>query len=160
MFKNSIVLFHPNFTIIQNATEHSFDDFKEVSDFLAKNATAIKQKKFYILIDSSTKFDKTVSVIDALKKNKIENYRVINYQEYFKPPEPLTIQTPTVTTTTRKLYDSTSSITISGDRFKLKIQNEIADVKTDREVDKFIVTNKSLIDNDKIQIISNVNVPL
>ena len=38
LFKNSIVLFHPNFTIIQNETEHSFDNFKGVSDFLAKTA--------------------------------------------------------------------------------------------------------------------------
>ena len=160
MFKNSIALFRENYIIVNFGTENSFSELREVSAYLEKNADSIKQNKFYLIIDSSTKFEKTVAVIDALKKNRIDNYRVINYQEYFKAPEEVAVVTPTVTTTVVNQNDSTYlSISIFENRIETKIQDRSARLKNEKELDDFIGKNKSLIDPNKIKVISHRKAP-
>jgi biopolymer transport protein ExbD len=162
MFKNSIALFHGNYTIINFGKENFFNELKEVSAYFEKNAVSIKQQKFYIVIDSNTKFEKTVAVIDALKKYRIDNYRVINYQEYFNPPsEPVTIETPkTVTTRVVDEDDSTYlSITIFENRIETKIRDKSANLKNVREVNDFVEKNKLLIDSNKIILSAPANMP-
>ena len=160
MFKNSIVLFQQNYNLVHNGTEQSFDKLNQVVSHIEKNAALIRQKKFYIIVDSNTKFDKTVTVIDVLKKNKINNYKVINYQAYFKPPEPITIQTPTITTSEATPIDSTYlSITILENGYEVRLANKKTFLKTAKELDDFIKNNQTVIDSDKILIISNGNTP-
>ncbi|HAD13893.1 MAG TPA: hypothetical protein DCF33_15815, partial [Saprospirales bacterium] len=107
-----------------------------------------------------TKAEKTVSVLDLLQEQKIDNYRVINYKEYFQPPEPITIQTPRVTTITVPDIDSSFfTIEILNNGFLLTLLNKKQTVKDSNEVDRFITANKSLINANKIKIVSNANVP-
>jgi biopolymer transport protein ExbD len=160
MFKNCIVLFYPGFTVIHEGTEYTIEDLIALSKHLRKNAALLRQRKFYVLIDSTTKFKKTLSVLDLLQEQKIGNYRVINYKKYFKPPEPITTQTPTVTTRTIPDNDSTFlSIEVLNSGFQLTLLNKEQMAKGSDEVDKFISANKSLIDTNKIKIVSKVNVP-
>lgn len=160
MFKNSIVLFHSDFTIVHNETEKMLNTMKEVSDYFAKNAAAIRQNKYYLLIDSTTKFEKTVSVINILKKNSIDNYKVVNVQEYFKAPEPITLQTPTVVTKTVDKNDSTYLlIEISENTYKLSLLDKEAVAINGSDIDKFITQNKSLINSGKILMVTRVETP-
>lgn len=160
MFKNSIVLFQQNYNLVHNGTEQTFDKLEQALDHIEKNAALIRQKKFYLIIDSNTKFDKTVVVINVLKKNKIDNYKVINYQAYFKRPEPVTIQTPTTTISEAKPFDSTYfSITVLDNGYEAKLANKKTLLKTTKKLDDFIKNNQTVIDSDKILIVSNMDTP-
>jgi biopolymer transport protein ExbD len=160
MFKNCIVLFYPGFTIIHEGTEYTIEDFNALSGYLQKNAAILRQRKFYIIIDSSTRYEKTLSVLDLLQEHKIDNYRVINYKKYFKPPESIAIQAPTVMTQTVPDNDSTVlSVEVLNSGFHITLLNKEQKAKDGEEVDRFICANKLLIDSNKIKIVSDASVP-
>lgn len=160
MFNNCIVLFYPSYTVIHEGAENTFTELDAFSRHLQKNAALYSQRKIYVLIDSTTEAKKTVSVLDVLREYKIDNYKVINYKEYFKPPEPVTIQTPSVTTRTAPENDSSLfTIMVLDDGFLLTLLDKERTVKSSEEVDGFIIANKSFIDGNKIRIVSNADVP-
>jgi biopolymer transport protein ExbD len=161
MFKNAIALFKPGFTTIYFGKENTFTLEDEVSNYFKKNADSIRQNKFFLIIDSNTKFEKTVSVINLLKKNKIDNYRVINFQEHFAPSATPVAVTPTTITTKPADEDEGLyfSISILNTGFKTKLQNKTTLLKNASELDKFIETNKPAIDSLKIRIIRDKNTP-
>jgi len=160
MLKNCIVLFYPNYTVMHNETENTFIDLNDLSTHLHKNASLLTQRKFYVIIDSNTKFEKIVSVLNLLQKNKIDNYKVINYQEYFKPPEPVTYEAPTETVPVTKAFDSSYlSVIILEDSIELLLFDKKQIGKCHMEVDKFITDNKVLIDSNKIVIRADAKIP-
>jgi biopolymer transport protein ExbD len=156
MFKNCMILFYPNYTVIHSGTEHTFDNLDSLTNFLTINADAIRQNKFYLISDSSTKYSKIVSAIDVLTNTAIDNYKVINYQEYFAPPQPVTIQTPVSTTSTYNENDSSYFvITILKNALEVKLFNQTTKLSTIRELDDFITKHKSGINSRKIMVISS-----
>jgi len=160
MFKNCMVLFYPNYTVIHSSTEYSFDNLDSLTNFLKTNAYAIRQNKFYLISDSSTKYSKIVSAIDVLRNTKIDNYKIINYQEYFATPEPVTIQTSISTTSTYNENDSTYfSITILKNALEVKLLNQVTELKNATELNNFITNHKSYISSKKILIISSSDLP-
>jgi len=160
MFKNCLVLFYPNYTIVTGGKKQSFDDLNDLTIFLRKNSSSIRQTKFFLISDSSTQFSKIVSVIDILGTAKIDNYRVINYQEYFAPPEPVQIQAPTSATTAFDESDSTYfKITILKEALEVNLLNQITKLNTAGDLDSFIANHKADINPDKIIIISSSDLP-
>jgi biopolymer transport protein ExbD len=161
MFKNAIAIFYANgYDVRCNSTPVKLKKLSEVSEYIAKKAATIKKKKFYILIDSNTRFEKTVSIIDILKKNRIDNYKVINHQQYFSSPETPEVLTPTVTSTPARGSDSTVfSITLLPDGIEVKVREKSAVLKDANELDEFIINNKSSIDTNKITIIGDRDLP-
>src|SRR6476620_8962255 len=160
MFKNCLVLFHTNYTVFHNGTENSFDNLDSLTSFLKIRAGDIKQNKFYLISDSSTKFSKIVSAIDILRTTKIDNYKVINYQEYFSQPEPVTVETPISTTSTYNKNESTKfNITILKNTIQVKLLNQVTELKNAKELDNFIMNRKSDISSKKILIISSSDLP-
>jgi biopolymer transport protein ExbD len=71
-----------NFVVKRSKSEGvMFLELSRLAEYVEKYADSIKQKKFFIIIDSNVRFERTLSVIDILKKNKIDNYRVYNWSE-------------------------------------------------------------------------------
>lgn len=158
MFKNSIILFRPDYTVIYEDSVNTFPDQVSLSAHLLKTSGLLKRRKFYVLFDSSTKPDKIILVLELLQRHRIGNFKLINYQEYFKPPQPITYQTPTETRTISKPYDSSYfSIKILDDSLELSLLNKKHTIKSFSEVDQYITINKSLINPSKIVLFANAN---
>lgn len=156
MFKNCLVLFHPNYTVVHNDTEHLFLRLDSLAQFLKVNADSIKKNKFYLITDSTTSYSKIISAIDVLMDIKIDDYKIVNYQEYFAPPEPVTIQKPASTTQTINETDSSQfTITILKNALEVKLFNQVTRLKNTKELDDFITNNKENINSNNILIIAS-----
>lgn len=145
IFKRNIFLTQPNYYIIFNDVEHELKTIDKVSDYIKLNKAQIQKGKFYIIVDSSTAFKKVVSVINLLVENQITNYKVINIQSYFTPPEPVTIQEPT-SVTTREYNDNDSTlfqIEILKTGLNLKLLGLETNLTDTTGLDKFINLHKS-----------------
>lgn len=144
ILKRNIFLTRPEYYIIFNDVEHELKTIDKVSDYIKLNKAQIQKGKFYIIVDSSTAFKKIVSVINLLVENQITNYKVINIQNYFTPPEPVTIQAPTSVTTTRIYNDSTLfEIEISNTELTVKLLGQETKLTDTTTLDKFIIVHKS-----------------
>ena len=107
---------------------------------------------------STTDFKRTLSVINILTKNRIANYKVINVEQYFTPPEPVTIQTPTSVVTTYNESDSTYfSIEVFDKGINVKLQGQESKLKTTNELETFVSTHKQ--DIKRIIIIISKELP-
>lgn len=157
MFKRSIVLTQPDFHAILNDKEYKFETFIKLSDFVKTNKIEIQKDLFYVLTDSSTAFKRIVTTIDALKKNQITDYKVINVQQYFTPPEPVSIQTPTSVVTILDENDSTYfSITIIDKGIDVKLFGQETKLKNTNDLYSFVTAHKQ--DIKKIIIITSRDV--
>ncbi len=158
MFKNSLVLFRKGYTVIYNSTANTFTNLKALSSYLQKTSPLLKRRKVYILIDSNTKPDKIVSVLDLLQKHRIENYKLVNHQEYFKPPPSNEYQVPPKAITVTRPDDSSYfSIKIHKDSLELTLLDKKQIVGNSAEVDKFISANKMQIDPTRIVFFADAN---
>lgn len=158
MFKRSIVLTQPDFYAILNDKEYKFETLIKLNDFVKTNKIEIQKDLFYVLTDSNTAFKKIVSTIDALTENQITDYKVINVQQYFTPPEPGSIQTPTSVASTLDENDSTYfSITILDKGIDVKLFGQETKLKTTNDLDTFVTAHKQ--DIKKIIIITKREIP-
>src|SRR5262245_38140397 len=107
ILKRNIVLTQPDYYVVFNDRGHKLEPLDKVREFIKSNKEQIQKNKFYIITDSSTAFEKTVSIIDILKENQVTNYKVINYQQYFTPQEQVLIQSPIIVETITAVNDST-----------------------------------------------------
>ena len=147
MFRRNIALTQPDFYVMLNDSEYKFETLKKLSDFIKTNKSEIQKDLFYLLTDSNTAFKKIVSTIDALTENQITDYKVINVQEYFTPPEPVTIQAPTSVVTTTKINDSTFysrffCIEIFDKGINVKLKGEESKLKNTDDLDLFVAAHK------------------
>lgn len=158
MFKRSIAVIQQGYAIILNDNETDVEALTEVDSLIKSNKEEIKKDLFYVLMDSTTDFKRTLAVIDILTKNQVTNYKVINIQKYFTPPEPVTIQTPTSVVTPYNENDSTYlSIAILDKGTAVKHFGQETKFKTTNELDTFITAHKQ--DIKKIIIIMDREVP-
>jgi biopolymer transport protein ExbD len=158
MFKRAVAVVHQGYAIILNEKETDFETLNEVESFIVANKEEVKKDLFYILMDSTTDFKKTLSVINILTKNQVTDYKVINIQKYFTPPEPVTIQTPPSVISTYNENDSTYfTITILSNGIDIKLLGQEIKLKGISELDTFIGTHKS--DIKKITIITTRELP-
>jgi len=158
IFKRNIVLTQPDFYANLNDKEYKFESLIKLSDFVKTNKIEIQKELLYVLADSNTAFKKIVSAIDALTENNITDYKVINVQQYFTPPEPVSIQTPSRVVSPLDKNDSTYfSITILGKGVDVKLFGQETKFKTTNDLDSFITAHKQ--DIKKIIIIARREVP-
>jgi biopolymer transport protein ExbD len=160
MFENCLVLFYPNYVVISSNMEYSFGHLDSLKSFLIANANTIGKNKFYLISDSNTKFSKIVSAIDILLTTKINNYEVINYQEFFGPPTTVTEQPPTSNALPNIENDSTYLIiTILPNILEVKLFNQVTELKNATELNKFIINHKAGINSNKVLIVSSSDLP-
>ncbi|MBN8673218.1 MAG: hypothetical protein J0L56_03725 [Chitinophagales bacterium] len=158
MFKRSIAVVQQGYALILNDKETDVEALTEVEKLIVSNKEEIKKDLFYVLMDSTTDFKRTLAVIDILTKNQVANYKVINIQKYFTPPEPVTIQTPTSVVTTYNENDSTYfSITILDKGIDVKLFGQETKLKTTNDLDTFVTAHKQ--DIRKIIIITTREIP-
>jgi len=158
IFRRNIVLTKPDYYVIINEQEHKLETIDKVKDFIKSHKEQIQENKFYIVRDSSTAFNKIVSIINILTENQIKNYKVINLQEYLAPPEPVTIQAPHSIVTTYDENDSTYfSIEILNKGINVRLQGQETKLKTTTELDSFVTAHKS--DIKEIAIITTKDIP-
>lgn len=158
MFRRSIILTLPDFYAKLNDNEYKFENPEKLSDFIKTNKAEIQKDLFYVLIDSTTSFTKIVSTIDTLTTHGITDYKVINIQTYFSPPEPVYIQTPP---SVEAIYDerdsSYFSITILDKGFTVSLSGRQTELKTLNDLDAFFAAHKAEI--KKIIIITSRDTP-
>jgi biopolymer transport protein ExbD len=158
MFKRAVGVVQQGYAIKLNDKETDVETLNEVESFIVSNKEAVKKDLFYILMDSTTDFKRTLSVINILTKNQITNYKVINIQKYFTPAEPVTIQTPSTVISTHIENDSSYfAITILNNGIDVKLFGQETKLKNTIELDNFIANHKADISTKKISIISSSN---
>jgi biopolymer transport protein ExbD len=146
IFKRNIVLTQPEYYGVFNDKEYKLETLDKVKEFIKSNKQEIQKNKFYIITDSSTSFKKTISIINIFRENQITNYKVINYQQYFTPAEPVTIQAPTPVETITRLTDSAYfSIQVLDKAIYVKLNGMETKLKNSDDLDLFIASHKSEI---------------
>lgn len=156
IFKRNIVLTKPDYYIIFNEKEHKLETLGKVKEFIKANGEQIQKNKFYIITDSSTSFKKTISVINILAESNITNYKVINYQQYFSPGEPVVVQSHGPVETFTKISDSAYfSIAILENEIIVKLKGKESRLKNTDNLDQFIVANKQDIKEIVIRMYKN-----
>lgn len=159
MFKNFVLLNQRPYAVSIQGKHFQVKSNDELFDTIQNEKAQVVKSKFYVIVDNSFAFKTIVDIIDKLKKLGIDNYKVINFDSYFKPAEPIEIEQPTIITKTIDTNDSTYfSLTILNDNFEAKLLNKKEILKNSSEVDKFIEDNKSLIDPNKILVVGNSKV--
>lgn len=158
MFRRSIILTLPDFYAKLNDNEYKFESPEKLSDFIKTNKAEIQKDLFYVLIDSTTSFTKIVSTIDTLTTYGITDYKVINIQTYFSPPEPVYIQTPP---SVEAIYDerdsSYFSITILKKGYTVSLSGQQTKLGSSKDLDAFFAAHKTEI--KKIMIITSRDAP-
>lgn len=158
IFRRSIVLTQSEFYAVLNESEYKFESLGMLNDFVKANKVEIQKDLFYVLTDSNTAFNRIVSVIDALTKNEVADYKVINVQQYFCPPGAVSIQTPTSVVSTLDENDSSYFvIAILARGIDVKLFGKETNLKTTSDLDTFVTAHKQRI--GKIIIITEREVP-
>jgi biopolymer transport protein ExbD len=158
LFTNAVaVMGNEGFTVHVNDKMYVCKDLEELEDSLGNDAGEIAHNKFYIWIDSSTSFKSIVSVIDVLRKVKIENYKVIHLPD-FTPPEPVQITMPPSVST---IVEDTSSflIHILDKSIEVTLSNNVTMVKNSIGLDTFISGHKESINSKRILIKASGGLP-
>jgi biopolymer transport protein ExbD len=153
ILKRNISLIHPGYYITTFNDEYKpMKKTEEVEKFVRDNSDAIRKSKFYIIIDSNTSFSKTKSVIDIFLDNKIDDYKVLNYQQFLNP-DIIKVTAPTVKHTIQKKNDSTwLIINVLDTGFETKLAGKETKLKNLEGLDTFINSNKPGIGDISIKI--------
>lgn len=142
-----------------NEQEYKIPYRDTLKNFLNKHFAEISQSRFFIVYDGSEdEFPRIVSVINSLRESNIDNYRVINIQNYLNQVATTTFSEPEIVTVD---HDESSDVKIGiGQKnYKLLLSNQ-TEVFTDTlDIDKFIKKNKESIATKKIILISEKNIP-
>lgn len=154
IYKNCIAIKEGFFVIVINQIQKRLDTESELANYIKSHSDEI-QNKIYILYDSSINFKQIVTVLDVLKNNKVDNYRVINLDTFFKVPPPAIVQTPTSVSTKMDENDSTNFIiTILENGIRVKHLKTITNFTNASGLDNFITKHKTEIDSKKIFVAS------
>lgn len=152
IFKRNIALFGVDYIAILNNREYSFKSLSKVKEFVASNKEEIKRQLYYVIIDSATSFKKTISVINILKENDIDRYRVIDYVQYFTPAEPVSITTPSSVKSEKLISDpSWLFIEVLDVGYNAELNKDKKRLKDIKELDEFIKIHKSDIKDVSIR---------
>ena len=155
--ENVVFIQDDNYNFIFNGQEYEIYNTRLLDTFFINYSNAISKNRFFILYDGSNlKFKKITNLIDKLEANDVVNYRVINFQHYFKPNISVTISEPVIVTA-ESVDTLFIKITIESKNYILTLPKQ-TEVFTDTlELGKFIEKNNALIANKKIVVISEKN---
>ena len=155
IYKNCVAIKKGFFVIVINEIQNRFDTESELTNYIKTHSEEISKRKIYVLYDSSINLKQIVTVLDLLKHNKVDNYRVINMDTFFKIPPSVTVQPPTSVSNKINENDSTNFIITI---FKKGIR--VMHLKTNTNfvnasgLDNFITKHKTEIDSTKIFVTS------
>ena len=159
IYKNCIAIKQGFFVIVIDQIQNRFDTESELANYIKSHSDEIKNK-IYILYDSSINFKQIVTVLDLLKNNKVDNYRVIDMDTFFNVPPPAIVQPPTSVSTKMDENDSTNFIiTILEKGIQVKHLKTITNFVTASGLDNFITKHKTEIDSTKIFVASTATTP-
>ena len=156
--KNCILLQPEFYQIYFNEREHKIFQKIKLGKFFLDSSKIIRQKKFFIVIDSSRKFEEINELISFIKNAGIEDYQVFNIQKkiILSSPEPLIVQTPT--SVSKKINPNDSAclkISLKNETFKISFHNDTLSTNDIKKIDKFISENKLEINPNKILLITD-----
>jgi len=159
MFKNCLLLNQRPYGLIIQGNQFQIKTDKELFNTVQNQKEQIIKSRFYVFVDSSIAFNKIITLIDYLKQSGFDNYRVINFDKYFKPSEPINVEKPGIAKPlTVDINDSSYFLlTILNKNFEVSILNKKKVLKNSVEVDTFIKDNISIIDPNKVLIRGNSN---
>ena len=150
IYKNCIAIKQGFFVTAIDQIQHRWDTESELANYINAHSGEIKNK-MYVLYDSTIKFKQIVTVLDLLKKNKVDNYRVVDMNSFFNVPPPVIVQPPTAVSTTMDENDSTNFIiTIFEKGIQVKHLNTTNNFANASGLDRFITKHKPEIDSTKI----------
>jgi biopolymer transport protein ExbD len=158
--KNCILLQPQFYQIYFNEREHKIFKKHKLDKFLRDSCKIIRQKKFFIIIDSSRKFEEIIDLVSSIKKAGIEDYQVFNIQKQItlSSPEPLVIEGPTSVSKKVDSNDPTYlKISLINETFKISFHNDSLNTNDILRIDKFISENKLEINPNKILLITDKN---
>lgn len=160
IYKNCIAIKQVFFVIVINEIQNRFDTESELAAYIKTHSDEISKRKIYVLFDSSISFKQIVLTIDLLKSNKLDNYRVIDMDNFFKAPPPAIVQPPTLVSNKMDENDSTNFIiTILEKGIQVKHLKTITNFVNASGLDNFITKHKSEIDSKKIFVASLATTP-
>lgn len=157
MFERAIAVVESGYAIRLNDKETNFRTLFEAENFIISNKEEIKKDLFYILMVSTTDFNTAVSVVNVLTKNQVTNYKVINVEQYFTPPEPVSIQAPTPVETTTRLNDSAYFLIEASDKdITVTLHGKESNLKNLTDLDLFVAEHKQNIKEIVIAVDKNI----
>ena len=156
--KNCILLQPEFYQIYLNETEHKIFQKYKLGKFLLDSYKIIRQKKFFVIIDSSRKFEEIKELILFIKNAGIEDYQIFNIQKkiIFPCSEPVIVQSPT--SMSKKIHPNDSTylkIFLKNETLKISFHNDTLKTNEIKEIDKFISDNKLKINSNKILLITD-----
>jgi biopolymer transport protein ExbD len=158
MFKNFVLLNQKPYALTIQGKHLQATSDKELFGKLKTQKNQVVKSKFYVIVDSSFAYSKIIDIIDNLKKLEINDYKIINFDSYFKSPAPIVVQQSTIVTKTIDTNDSTFfNIEIIETKYQVSFLNKKTDFANSKELDSFIDSNNNLIDRNKIFIIGSSN---
>jgi biopolymer transport protein ExbD len=161
IYKNCIGLKPEKNDIVFNENQNILNKGKDFENFLESHQTELKRQKLYILFDSRTKYSEVMDVIDLLQKLKVENYKVIDLEIYYKsPPQAGEVKISDVNSNKIDTTDSANFIIeIFDNSIDVRFFNKTRKLRNPKELDKFIHTNRKNIDTKKIFVKSFASLP-
>ena len=146
IFRNTIAITDYNNVVVFNETQTFLTKGKEFDNFIKVNSSELKKHKLYIVHYEEIKIAEIFTVIELLKKEGIDNYKVIKL-ETFPLAEPLAVAEPSITKTETNLYSAENFvIEMFKDSIKLHLLGKATNIKSKIELDSFISRNKKVID--------------
>ena len=160
VYKNCIAFKLDKNVIVLNEKQKFLSKGKEFEDYIHSHADELKKKTFFILYDSNIKYTEIIDLLDLFQKLKIEKYKILDMDLYFKSPPPIIVETPKSVSTKSDLNDSTNFIiTILDNSINVQLLKRNETLKNAADLDKFIYTNIKKIDISKIYLKSNASLP-
>ena len=152
IFRNTISINDSSNVVVFNETQTFLKKGKEFETFINSKVKELKKKKLFIVHHDGIKFAEIYELIKLLKKNEIDNYKVIKL-ESFPLFEPLVDEETEKTTTETNLYtEKNFIIEMFKDSISLYLLGKYLTIKSQNQLDTFISRNKKKIDQVHIFI--------
>lgn len=160
VYKNYIAFKLDKNVVVLNEQQNFLNKGKDFEDFMLNHSKELKKRKLFILYDSSIKYSEIINLLDLFQTLKIENFKIIDMDLYFKSPPPFIVDSPKYISSKLNLNDSTNFvITIVDNSIDIQLLKRNEHFKSQEELDKFIKTNLNKIDISKIYLKSIASLP-
>ena len=159
IFRNTIAITNEKNVVVFNETQTFLSKGNEFETFIKSNSKELKKKKLYIVHYKEIKFNEIVNMVEFLKKENIDNYKVINLETYALY-EPVTIKEPLITKTKTNIYSKENFvIEMFANSISLRLLGKITRIKSKSQLDIFISKNKKRIDTLNIYVRGKNDLP-
>jgi biopolymer transport protein ExbD len=160
VYKNCVAFKLDKNVVVLNEQQNFLNKGKDFEDFILNHSEELKKRKIFILDDSSIKYSEIINLLDLFQTLKIEKFKIIDMDLYFKSPPPIIVDTPKSVSSKLDLNDSTNFIiTIVDNSINIQLLKRTEHFKSPEELDKFIKTNINKIDISKIYLKSIASLP-